>query len=170
LRCAAGIQAGASDIGLTLRAGVHSGEVEVRGDDIAGLAVTIAKRACDLARPGQVLVTRTVTDLVVGAGIALEDSGDRELKGCRTYGACSQSRVDGAARRSRRFVASSTAGIPRSASPDGQHGHSGPWPSSSPRSVPDTQGALQRSLPNPPDPGGPEEGPVGVADKVGPDV
>jgi class 3 adenylate cyclase len=74
LRCA-------TDIGLTLRAGVHTGEVEVRGDDVAGLAVTIAKRVCDLAGPGQVLVTRTVTDLVVGSGIRFEDGGERELKG-----------------------------------------------------------------------------------------
>jgi class 3 adenylate cyclase/pimeloyl-ACP methyl ester carboxylesterase len=81
LRCAANILAGATDIGLTLRAGVHTGEVELRGDDIAGLAVTIAKRVCDLAGPGQVLVTRTVTDLVVGSGINFEDGGDRELKG-----------------------------------------------------------------------------------------
>jgi class 3 adenylate cyclase len=81
LRCAADILAGATDIGLTLRAGVHIGEVEVRGDDIAGLAVTIAKRVCDLAGPGQVLVTKTVVDLVVGSGISFEDAGDRELKG-----------------------------------------------------------------------------------------
>jgi class 3 adenylate cyclase len=81
LRCAGDILAGAKDIGLTLRAGVHTGEVEVRGDDIAGLAVTIAKRVCDLAGPGQVLVTRTVTDLVMGSGINFEDVGDRELKG-----------------------------------------------------------------------------------------
>jgi class 3 adenylate cyclase len=81
LRCAADILAGATDIGLTLRAGVHTGEVEVRGDDIAGLAVTIAKRVCDLAGPGRVLVTRTVADLVVGSGIGFEDGGKRELKG-----------------------------------------------------------------------------------------
>jgi class 3 adenylate cyclase len=81
LRCAADILADAKDIGLTLRAGVHTGEVEVRGDDIAGLAVTIAERVCDLAGPGQVLVTRTVADLVVGSGIGFEDRGDRELKG-----------------------------------------------------------------------------------------
>jgi class 3 adenylate cyclase len=81
LRCAGDILADAKDIGLTLRAGVHCGEVEVRGDDIAGLAVTIAKRVCDLAGPGQVLVTRTVTDLVVGSGVRFKDGGDRELKG-----------------------------------------------------------------------------------------
>jgi class 3 adenylate cyclase len=81
LRCAGEILASTTDIGLTLRAGVHTGEVEVRGEDIAGLTVTIAKRVCDLAGPGQVLVTRTVSDQVVGSGIAFEERGDRELKG-----------------------------------------------------------------------------------------
>jgi class 3 adenylate cyclase len=81
LRCAADILAGAKDIGLDLRAGVHTGEVEVRGDDIAGLAVTIAKRVCDLAEPGQALVTRTVADHLVGAGVNLQDQGEQELKG-----------------------------------------------------------------------------------------
>jgi len=60
---------------------VHTGEVEVRGDDIAGLAVTIAKRVCDLATAGQVLVTRTVTDHVLGAGMEFDDQGEHELKG-----------------------------------------------------------------------------------------
>jgi class 3 adenylate cyclase len=81
LRCGAEILARATDIGLSLRAGVHTGDVELRGADIAGLAVTIAKRVCDLAGPSQVLVTKTVTDLVVGSGISFEDRGDRELKG-----------------------------------------------------------------------------------------
>jgi class 3 adenylate cyclase len=81
LRCAADILAGAKDIGLDLRAGVHTGEVEVRGDDIAGLAVTISKRVCDLAGPGQVLVSETVRINMVGAGITLEDQGERTLKG-----------------------------------------------------------------------------------------
>ena len=81
LRCAAEVVAGAKDIGLDLRAGVHTGEVEVRGDDLGGLAVTIAKRVCDLAAPGEVLVTRTVTDHVVGSGIECSDRGEYELKG-----------------------------------------------------------------------------------------
>jgi class 3 adenylate cyclase len=81
LRCAADILAGAKDIGLDLRAGVHTGEVEVRGDDIAGLAVTIAKRVCDLAGPDRVLVTRTVADLVVGSRIDFVDRGKHELRG-----------------------------------------------------------------------------------------
>jgi class 3 adenylate cyclase len=81
LRCASEILAGAKDIGLELRAGVHTGEVEVRDDDIAGLAVTIAKRVCDLARPGQVLVSESVRINVVGSGFELEDRGEHELKG-----------------------------------------------------------------------------------------
>jgi class 3 adenylate cyclase/pimeloyl-ACP methyl ester carboxylesterase len=81
LRCAADILAGAKDIGLDLRAGVHTGEVEVRGDDIAGLAVAIAKRICDLAEPGQVLASETARSMMVGAGIAFKDQGDHKLKG-----------------------------------------------------------------------------------------
>jgi class 3 adenylate cyclase len=81
LRCAAEILAGAKDLGLELRAGVHTGEVEARGDDIAGLAVTIAKRLCDLAAPGQVLVSETVRSLMVGSGLGFEDRGEHQLKG-----------------------------------------------------------------------------------------
>jgi class 3 adenylate cyclase len=81
LRCATEIVAGAKDIGLNLRIGVHTGEVEVRGDDIAGLAVTIAKRVCDLAGPRQVLVSETVRSNMVGAGIQFADRGEHELKG-----------------------------------------------------------------------------------------
>jgi class 3 adenylate cyclase len=81
LRCAADILTGAEDIGLELRAGVHTGEVEVRGDDIAGLAVTIAKRVCDLAGPGQVLVSETVRHHMVGGSIEFIDRREHELKG-----------------------------------------------------------------------------------------
>jgi class 3 adenylate cyclase len=81
LRCAAEIVKSAQGLGLELRSGVHTGEVELRGSDIAGLAVTIASRVCDLAGPGEVLVTKTVTDLVVGTGIEFDDRGERELKG-----------------------------------------------------------------------------------------
>ena len=92
LRCAADILAGAKDIGLELRAGVHTGKVEVRGDDIAGLTVTIAKRVCDLAGPGEVLVSRTVADAVAVSGIQFTDRGKHELKGVRgtwrLYGQC----------------------------------------------------------------------------------
>ena len=66
---------------LDLRAGIHTGVVEVRGDDIAGLAVTIAKRVYDLAEPGHLLVSETVRGRMVGAGIQFEDLGEDELKG-----------------------------------------------------------------------------------------
>jgi class 3 adenylate cyclase len=81
LRCAADILAGAKGIGLDLRAGVHTGDVEVRGDDIAGLAVTIAKRVCDLAGPGQMLASETIRMSTVGAGVQFLDEGEHELKG-----------------------------------------------------------------------------------------
>ena len=81
VRCGTDILAGAKDIGLELRAGVHTGEVEVRGDDIAGLAVTIAKRVCDLAGPDEVLVSETVRINVVGSGIEFNDREEQELKG-----------------------------------------------------------------------------------------
>jgi class 3 adenylate cyclase len=81
LLCATQIVAGAKDIGLNLRAGMHTGEIEVRGDDLGGLAVTIAKRVCDLAEPGQVLVSETVRGHMVGAGIEFDDRGEHELKG-----------------------------------------------------------------------------------------
>ncbi|HSK91555.1 MAG TPA: adenylate/guanylate cyclase domain-containing protein [Euzebyales bacterium] len=69
------------ELGLRIRAGVHTGEVERRGDDIGGLAVHIASRVADLAGPGEVFVSRTVTDLVAGAGISFSARGIRTLKG-----------------------------------------------------------------------------------------
>ena len=81
LRCAADLVADAKDIGLDLRAGVHTGEVEVRGDDIAGLAVTIATPVCDLAGSGEVVVSETVRINMVGAGIGFHDRGEQQLKG-----------------------------------------------------------------------------------------
>jgi class 3 adenylate cyclase len=81
LRCAAEILAAAKDLGLDLRVGLHIGEVEVRGNDIAGLSVTIARRVCDLAGPGEVLLSHTVADVVVGSGIKFTDRLEHELKG-----------------------------------------------------------------------------------------
>jgi class 3 adenylate cyclase len=81
IRCATEILAGAKDIGLNLRAGVHTGEIEVRGDDLGGLAVVIAKRVCDLAETGQVLVSETVRGHMVAAGVEFEDRGEHILKG-----------------------------------------------------------------------------------------
>jgi class 3 adenylate cyclase len=81
LRAAMEIVAAASRLGLKMRAGVHTGEVELRSDDVMGLAVSIAKRVCDLAGAGEVFVSRTVSDLAVGSGITFEDRGEHTLKG-----------------------------------------------------------------------------------------
>ena len=64
-----------------MRAGLHTGEVEVRGDDVSGIAVHLAQRVSALAGPGEVLVSRTVVDLVAGSGIEFVDRGEHELRG-----------------------------------------------------------------------------------------
>jgi len=81
VRCAAAMIEAARASGLALRAGLHAGEVELRGDDIGGLAVHIASRISTMAGPGEVLVTGTVRDLVVGSGIVFDDRGRHNLKG-----------------------------------------------------------------------------------------
>jgi pimeloyl-ACP methyl ester carboxylesterase len=68
-------------IGLDIRCGVHTGEVELRDDDLAGLGVHIAARVCDRAKAGEILVSRTVSDLVVGSGVGFESRGEHSLKG-----------------------------------------------------------------------------------------
>jgi class 3 adenylate cyclase len=69
------------EIQLVIRAGVHVGEVEVRRDDVSGIAVNAAQRVQAAAQPGEVLVSRTVVDLVAGSGIATADRGIHRLKG-----------------------------------------------------------------------------------------
>ena len=64
-----------------MRQGIHIGGVERRGSDIGGIAVNLAARVQATAGPDQVLVTRTVAELVAGSGIEFQDSGERELKG-----------------------------------------------------------------------------------------
>jgi len=81
VRCACAIRDGVEALGIEVRAGVHTGEIELRGDDVAGVAVHIGARVASLAEAGKVLVTRTVTDLVAGSGIAFADLGERDLKG-----------------------------------------------------------------------------------------
>src|SRR5262249_12713474 len=81
LRCAAEILAAAEAIRLKLRAGGHTAEVEVRGDDRVGRAVSIVRRIPDLAAPGQVLVSETVRSVLVGSSVEFEDRGEHELKG-----------------------------------------------------------------------------------------
>jgi class 3 adenylate cyclase len=79
--CAQAIGAQARGLGLEVRAGLHTGECEIRGDDLAGIAVHIGARVAALAAPGEILTTATVRDLVVGAGIEFAERGVRELKG-----------------------------------------------------------------------------------------
>jgi class 3 adenylate cyclase len=81
IRCAYAITETAGKLGMRLRAGLHTGECEVRGDDLGGLAVHIAARVGAMAAPGEVLVSGTVKDLVVGSGIEFSDRGEQELKG-----------------------------------------------------------------------------------------
>jgi len=81
IRCAAAAIEGVRDLGLQIRAGLHTGEVEIAGDDVRGIAVHIGSRVSALAGPGEVLVSRTVADLVAGSGIVLAERGEHELKG-----------------------------------------------------------------------------------------
>ena len=85
--------------GFTLRVGVHTGECERRGDDLAGLAVHIAARVASYAGGDEVLVSRTVCDVVAGSGLALESRGEFELKGLAQPGSCSPSSPERADRR-----------------------------------------------------------------------
>jgi class 3 adenylate cyclase len=68
-------------LGLSIRAGLHTGECERRGDDIAGITVHIGARVAELAGPSEVLVTRTVKDLIAGSDLELEPRGEFDLKG-----------------------------------------------------------------------------------------
>jgi class 3 adenylate cyclase len=81
IRCATAIREAARTFELEVRSGLHTGEIEVMGNDIGGLAVHIGARVSAIAGPGEVLVSGTVKDLVVGSGITFEDRGVRELKG-----------------------------------------------------------------------------------------
>ena len=81
IRCAETIVDATKTLGVDVRAGLHTGECEVRGDDLGGLAVHIAARVGALAASGEVLVSSTVKDLVAGSGIEFGDRGEHELKG-----------------------------------------------------------------------------------------
>ena len=81
IRCACAIRDSVRSLGLDTRAGLHTGEIELRGDDVAGVAVHIGARVSALAGPGEVLVSSTVKDLVAGSGIEFEERGEHELKG-----------------------------------------------------------------------------------------
>jgi class 3 adenylate cyclase len=81
VRCAMAVRDAAKTLGLELRCGVHTGEIEMAGRDVTGLAVHIGARISALAGPGEVLTSRTVRDLVAGSGIVLVDRGSHVLKG-----------------------------------------------------------------------------------------
>jgi class 3 adenylate cyclase len=81
IRCASAITAAVRELGLEVRAGLHTGECEVIGEKVGGIAVNIGARIAALGKPGEVLVSSTVKDLVSGSGIAFADRGIAELKG-----------------------------------------------------------------------------------------
>jgi len=81
IRCAMAIRDAVRSLGIQVRAGLHTGECEVRGDDIGGIAVHIGARVSALAGPNDVLVSSTLRDLVIGSGLEFEDRGAHQLKG-----------------------------------------------------------------------------------------
>lgn len=81
IRCAVAIVEAARGLGLTIRAGLHTGECELRGGAPAGFAVHVAARVCGATNGGDVVVTATVRDLVMGSGIVFDDLGEHPLKG-----------------------------------------------------------------------------------------
>jgi class 3 adenylate cyclase len=80
IRCAMAIRDAVQALGIEVRAGLHTGECEVRGDDIGGIGVQIGARVSALAGPNEVLVSSTLCDLVIGSGLAFEERGTHELK------------------------------------------------------------------------------------------
>ena len=81
VRCGVAMARSAREIGLPIRVGIHTGEVEPVGRDIRGVAVHAAARVMSLAGPDEVIVSSTTKDLLEGSGIVLEDAGSHELKG-----------------------------------------------------------------------------------------
>ena len=81
VKCAQAICEAVKPLGLEVRAGCHTGEIELLGADVGGIAVHIGARVGALAGPSEVLVSSTVKDLVAGSGLVFEDRGEHELKG-----------------------------------------------------------------------------------------
>jgi len=81
VRCAVAIRDALAAHGVVVRAGLHTGEIELRADDVTGMAVHTGARVAALAEAGEVLVSSTVKDLVIGSGIEFDDRGEHELKG-----------------------------------------------------------------------------------------
>jgi class 3 adenylate cyclase len=81
VRCAMSIRDAMAARGMDVRSGLHTGEIELAGSDVGGIAVHIAARVCAMAGPGEVLASSTVKDLVAGSGITFEPRGAHRLKG-----------------------------------------------------------------------------------------
>jgi class 3 adenylate cyclase/alpha-beta hydrolase superfamily lysophospholipase len=81
IRCATAVQEEVAGLGIDVRAGIHTGEVELIGEDVGGMAVNIGARIGALAEPGEVLVSSTVRELVVGSGLEFAERGTQTLKG-----------------------------------------------------------------------------------------
>jgi len=81
IRCAQAIATSVKSLGIEVRAGLHTGEVELRGEDVTGMGVNIAARVMDAAGPGEVVVSSTVKDLVAGSGLRFADRGTHDLRG-----------------------------------------------------------------------------------------
>jgi class 3 adenylate cyclase len=95
VRCAEAIVAGVKPLGIEIRAGLHTGECEILGDDVGGIAVTIGARVGEKAGAGEVLVSQTVKDLVAGSGLTFDDAGEHELKGVPDLWRLYRVRADG---------------------------------------------------------------------------
>ena len=81
VRCAGALRTAANEQGLTLRAGLHTGEIELRSADVTGIAVVISQRISAVADPNEILVSRTVVDLTAGSGLEFTPRGEHQLKG-----------------------------------------------------------------------------------------
>lgn len=81
LRCATAVVAGVRELGLEIRAGLHTGEVELDGEAVRGITVHIGARVSSLGGPNDVLVSQTVKDMLTGSGFTFEDAGEHDLKG-----------------------------------------------------------------------------------------
>jgi class 3 adenylate cyclase len=79
--CGLALQVAAASLGIEIRAGLHAGEIELRGDEIYGIAMHVAQRVQGLAEAGEVLVSEAVPLLVIGSGVQFRERGEHELKG-----------------------------------------------------------------------------------------
>jgi class 3 adenylate cyclase len=90
IRCATALTETVGRLGLLIRTGIHTGECERMADKVSGIGVVIGARVGALAGPGEILVSRTVRDLVVGSDLSFEDAGEHELKGVPDRGICTE--------------------------------------------------------------------------------